>query len=160
MSVFTVGGRAELARMLSERELYLAWGRGSAGWDDAPVPAPIDATGLVHEVGRMAATSVGFALPDESGDIETPSGRYALAAEPTRYLYLKFPFSFADATGETIRECGVFLNTVLADGLPSAQRYFVPANVVDPGILVALERFPAFVRFPTVRQTFESVFPI
>ena len=160
MSVFTLSGRAEVARMLSERELYLAWGRGNPEWDDAAVPAPADLEYLYDEVGRVAATSVGFALPDEAGDIETPSGRYARVFVPTRFLYLKFPFAFADAAGETLRECGVFVGTVLTPGLPDAQRYFEPADVADRGVLVAAERFPAFERFATVRQTFESVFPI
>lgn len=160
MSVFTTGGRAELARMLSERELYLAWGRGNAAWDDTPVPVSIESIGLVDEVGRMAATAVGFAVPDEAGAIETPSGRYERVFVPTRFLYLKFPFAFSDAVGETIRECGVFLGTVLAPDLPSAQRYFEPSDVADPGIMMAVERFPAFERFSGVRQTFESVFPI
>lgn len=160
MSVFTLDGRAELARMLSERELYMAWGRGNPAWDDVPVPVSVEATGLFDEVGRMAATAVGFALPDEAGEIETPSGRYARVFVPSRYLYLKFSFAFADAAGEMLRECGVFLGTVLASGLPDAQRYFEPADVADPGVLVAVERFPVFERFPSVRQTFEAVFPI
>lgn len=107
----------------------------------------------------MAATNVGFAQPDPDGDIMAPSGRYTLSATPTRYLYLRFPFAFADAASETLRECGVFLDTELVPGLPESQRYFEPADVADQGTLVVLERFPAFERNENVRQTFETVLP-
>jgi hypothetical protein len=44
--------------------------------------------------------------------------------------------------------------------LPAGQRYFTPANVVNPGILMVAERIPKFERSPSVRQSFEFVIEI
>lgn len=160
MAILTTTGRAALAAAIRARTLHLAWGEGDPLWDSAPIPESLAATALVAELGRAALTDSGFAVPDPDGPIEVPTGFYSLSETPTNHLYLRFDFGFDDAADKTIREAGLFMDTVIVGGLPAGQRYFVPAEVTDPGTLVALEYFSGIVRSPVVRQQFEFVLTI
>lgn len=160
MAVLVSSGRAAFAAVLKARTLHLAWGSGDPGWDAAALPEPLSAEGLTNEIGRVPASATGFAVEDPDGPIETPTGRWSLVEDPTPNLYLKFDFGFADASDATIRETGLFMDSVIASGLPEGQRYFEPDEVVDPGTLVALEHFAAFPRSPLIRQQFEFVLTI
>lgn len=159
MAVLQNTGRIALARAIAQQPIHLAWGRGAPGWDAAPQPEPTDATALVDEIGRRAVTQVGYVEPDANGVIEMVSGRYALSEAPTRWVYVRFTFDFADAEGETIRELGLFIGSQPAAGLPAGQRYFTPAQLANVGELYALERLPKFTRSGAVRQVFEYVLP-
>lgn len=160
MAVLTTAGRVVMATAIKACPLHLAWGNGDPDWDDDPIVESTAATALVAEVGRVEAAATGYAVPDEEGVIETPTGRFTLSETPTNHLYLRFDFGFEDAADQTIREAGVFINTEIASGLPPGQRYFIPVEVIDPGALVALEYFPGVVRSSQVRQTFEFVLTI
>ena len=140
MAILTTSGRTAMAVAIAAQPLHLAWGSGDPAWDDALIPEPIDATALVQEVGRRAVTLVQFCQPDPDGELIVPSGRFAISAEPTQHLYLRFNFDFADAAAGLIREAGVFLGSVVQSGLPEGQRYFAPADLASPGTLLALER--------------------
>ena len=157
MAILTTSGRTAMAIAIAAQPLHLAWGSGDAAWDATPVAEPVTATALVQEVGRRAVTLTQFCTPDPDGELIVPAGRFAISATPTQHLYLRFNFDFTDASASLIREAGVFLGTVLETGLPIGQRYFTPAEIADPGVLLALERFPKITRSPSVRQSFEFV---
>lgn len=160
MAVLNTSGRVAVAEALSVRPMHLAWGTGDPAWDETPVAESLDATGLTNELGRVQASVVGFAEPDEVGEILVPTGRFTASNTPTNHLYLRFDFDFSDAADQVIREAGVFLDSTIVNGLPPGQRYFVPAEVSSPGRLLAIEHFAGVVRSPLVRQQFEMVLTI
>lgn len=160
MAILTTSGRTAMAVAMKARPLHLAWGTGDPEWDESPINESLEATGLTNEVGRVAVSVTGFALPDPVGSIEVPTGRFTPSDDPTNHLYLRFDFGFADAADQVIREAGLFIDSVIEQGLPAGQRYFEPDEVVSPGSLVALEHFPGVVRSPLVRQQFEFVLTI
>jgi hypothetical protein len=169
MAILTLSGRAAMAAALASRPIHLAWGTGDPAWDEAPDPESTQDTALTNEIGRRAITLQQFVLPDENGaivttDTDNPNIQQAFAPSPgnvpTNHLYMLFNFDFQDAAASTIREIGVFLNTVTDPELPPGQKYFTPGQITNPGILLALERLPAFNRSPSVRQTFELVITI
>ena len=140
MGIITDSGRAAVALAVKEQPLYLAWGTGGEGWDNERPAEDEQSTGLVAEVGRKALFRSLFVLPDEQGEISiSEESRYAVSVEPTKYLYVEFEFDFKDGAGETIREVGVFMGGEIVSGLPPAQSYFVPSEVLDPGTLLMLE---------------------
>jgi hypothetical protein len=179
MAILTQSGRTAMAAALATRPIHLAWGTGDPEWDKpawerdpADVIASIESTldtALVNEIGRRTLTLWQFVIEDENGaitvnDVDDPTIKKTFSPspnnEPTNHLYLLFNFDFLDAPSATIREIGIFLNTVTDPDLPPGQRYFTPDQIVDPGILLALEHLPFFNRQPSVRQTFEQVITI
>lgn len=157
MAILTNSGRVATAVAMKGQEIHLAWGSGSEQWDILAEPENISDTTLVAELGRRKASYVAYCVPDDAGGIEVPNGRFSESAEPTKYLYMKFSFDFADAPAATIRELGVFIGTKVVDGLPPGQMYFVPSEITDPGMLLLLEHIAHFDRSASVRQTFEFV---
>ncbi|HZF61925.1 MAG TPA: hypothetical protein VEZ52_09930 [Desulfovibrio sp.] len=173
LATLTKTGRAAIAAAITNEKLYLAWGSGNEAWDapDAVLPSLIDATGLVAEVGRRIVSSVGFVTPDDSGGIVIPvsqgangevqEARYSPSATPTPYLYVLTNFDFADAANAVIREMGIFMGGSPVEGLPPGQRYFLPAEIANPGLLMAAQIIlPSINRSPSVRQSVEFVLPI
>lgn len=167
MAILTLSGRAAIAAAIATRSLHLAWGTGDPAWDDAPAPESTLATGLTNEIGRRALTLWQFVTPDENGaitvnDVDDPTitNSFAPSPVPTNHLYLLFNFDSLDAPAATIRETGVFVDTVVDPALPPGQKYFTPDQLTSPGTLLALERLPFFNRQPSVRQTFEQVITI
>ena len=142
---------------VSNEPIHLAWGSGDPDWDTTPVAESITETALVNEVGRRAATSVSYCEPAAEGEIIVPNGRFAESATPTNHLFLRFNFDFADAPLASIREIGIFIGTTINAGLPPGQLYFLPADLLTPGTLLALERIPKITRSTAVRQSFEFV---
>lgn len=56
---------------------------------------------------------------------------------------------------------GVFMDTAIKEGLPPGQRYFTPAELEDPGLLLAVQIItPPMNRSASVRQSVEFVLPI
>ncbi len=160
MAVLQQTGRIALAKAIAAQTIYIAWGRGDPAWDTAPVPEPDNASALVSEIGRRLVTDVQYATPDPTGSIELPSGeRYRTSATPTRYVYLRATFGFADAQGETLREMGVFLGGQLAASVPAGQRWVLAADVQDGGQLYTMERRAAAYRSGAVRQVEEIILP-
>lgn len=160
MAILTNSGRIAMAESVKARPIHLAWGSGDAAWDVTPVPEGVDNVALVAEVGRRIATSVRYCVPDVAGEIVVPTGRFRETVEKQRHLYMKFNFDFTDAETATIRELAVFVGTTTDPDLPSGQMYFEPADIVDPGVLLVIERITKFTRSPSVRQAFEFVVTI
>ena len=172
LATLSQSGRAALLKALMEKPLHLAWGVGRPEWDEDPsgIPSYDAATGLVSEVGRRLVTQASFAVKSETGDIVVPVGkgqdgqvlteRYQLVAEPTPNLYLQVKYDFGDAIGHTIRELALFSGSRTDAWLPPGQRYFLPGEVSDPGIMVAaqaLDKEDAIVRSASKRHTEEFV---
>ena len=155
--VLTTSGRIAIATAIKARTAHLAWGSGDAAWGNTPPSPPGNATALVAEVARRKANQVEFCTPDAAGVIFVPEGRFSISATPTNNLYFKFHFEFADAVGSTIREQAIFLDTVLAAGVPAGQFYLLPADVAQPGTLLGIERRAPIIREITARQLFEFV---
>jgi hypothetical protein len=173
LATLTKVGRAAFVKAMKERALFLAWGGGDPAWDEgnAEFPNLADATALEAEVGRRAAALAAYAVPDDAGDIVIPKGqsgtgevveaRYALSETPTPYLYVQTQFNFADAADEIIRELAVFVDSVPIEGLPPGQRYFLPGEIADPGLMLAVQIFsPPITRSPAVRQIIDFVLPM
>lgn len=117
----------------------------------------IQASTLLHEVGRKAVDEVTFCVGDENGLLVTPTGRFTATDTPTNQLYVHATFDFEDAANETIRELGIFIGTEVADSCPPGQRYFVPADLKDPGILLVLENTVPLIRTAATREAFSFV---
>jgi len=74
---------------------------------------------------------------------------------------MRFNFDFTDASAAIIRELAIFVGTVTDPSLPIGQKYFVAANLVSPGTLLALENLlESIQRSPNSRQSFEFVLTI
>lgn len=164
MAIRTTVSRAALARAIRAQSatIYLAWGSGDPDWDANIEAYPVtdDMTALTAEIGRRKLSYSCFAVPDEAGELVTPSGQFAPSETPEQYLYLRFTFDLADAAGATIRETGLYLFCEPVEGLPAGQAYFTPAQIADPGMLFAVERFVGFARSPDVTQVFGFVIPL
>jgi hypothetical protein len=161
MSLLTLTGRIAIATAVRDKadSIYLAWGSGDSAWDTTPVDVDDTLTELEDEVGRRLLTYSAFVVEDDEGEIVTPSGSYTISANPTTNLFMRFAFDTTDSPSAIIREVGLFTDGTVNDGLPPGQKYFSPAEVDDPGIMAAVERFTHFTRSPDVRQTFEFVWP-
>lgn len=171
-ATIVTAGRAGMALALLEQDLHLAWGTGDPLWDDGGAkPVLPDMTSLVNEIGRRTPIIKGFVEPSDTGDIviavgARPDGtveekRYQRVEYPTPYLYLRINYDFADAHNSIIRELAVFSRTQMVEGLPAGQDYFEPADIADNGLMFAVEILePAISRSPSIRQSFDFVFPI
>jgi hypothetical protein len=157
MAVLTRSGRLLMAIGLVQQPLHFGWGTGSPAWDTALVPEDITSTGLLAEVGRRIVDDKGFVLPDPAGEIVIPQGRFRRVQTPTNFVYVRAAFDFADAAASKIREVAVFGGTTTRPDLPPGQRYFAPADLVDPGTLLSIEHIVTINRSGSVRQVFEFV---
>lgn len=174
MATLTICGRAAIAEAIAEKRLWLAWGSGEIAWDglaDGDLPKLANRKSLFNEVGRRACETIGFAEPDDAGDIVVPvallpdgtveTARYARKSEPTPYLYFNVKYDFADAATETIRELGIFMGGFSLPDLPPGQRYFLPEQIREPGRLLAMQIVrPSILRSPSVRQIISFVLPV
>ncbi len=175
-ATLTTMGRAALAAALAARPLHLAWGEGDPAWDGAAgasLPSLVGATALTKEIGRRKVTTVDFVAEAADGEIVVPIGlRPDGTVETARYkrvnagdvspnLYLYAAFDYEDAPTATIREVGLFADTVAVSGLPLGQLYFTPGELQNPGKLVAAQILDApRIRSSSVRETMEFVLPI
>lgn len=157
MAVLTTSGRIAIATAIKARTAHLAWGSGDPAWGNSPPSPPVNATALVAEIARRKANQVEYCVAASSGAISVPEGRFDITSTPTNNLYFKFHFEFADAPTATIREAAIFLDTVLAAGVPSGQFYLLPAEVAQPGTMLVLERLTPIIRASTKRELFEFV---
>jgi hypothetical protein len=157
MAILTQSGRAAMAQAVKNQTMHVAWGTGDEAWDSEAVPEDTVQEALLNEVGRRIVDEVFFCVPDDQGELEAANGRFSLSDEPTRNLFIRVRYDFADAAGHTIRELGLFINGKTDDDLPPGQQYFLPQEVTDPGILLLLEHEPAMIRTPAVRESFSFV---
>ena len=120
-------------------------------------PEPIGQTALLREVGRRVVDEVHFVAADPEGEIVVPTGRYRLVTEPTNHLFIRVRFDFEDAATSVVREQGLFVSTQTDPELPLGQKFFIPAQITDAGILLVLQNSVPIVRQPSTRETFEFV---
>lgn len=120
-------------------------------------PEAIAQTALLREVGRRVVDEVHFVAADPDGEIVVPTGRYRLSNEPTNHLFIRVRFDFEDAATSVVREQGLFVGCTTDPALPIGQKFFIPAQVSDPGILLVLQHSVPIVRQPSTRETFEFV---
>ena len=160
MMIMTDSGRAAQAAAIAAQPLHFAWGEGDPAWDSLSAPPTPALTALVAEVGRRLVVNPAFVVPDPAGEIVVPTGRFSQVADPSPHLFLRVAFDFSDDPSATLREIGIFVGGRPKPELPPGQRYFAPADIVQPGILLALERIPKFDRSPAVRQNFETVITV
>ena len=100
---------------------------------------------------------VHFVAADPEGEIVVPTGRYRLVAEPTNHLFIRVRFDFEDAATSVVREQGLFVGTQTDPELALGQKFFIPAQITDAGILLVLQNSVPIVRQPSTRETFEFV---
>ena len=147
MAIITLKGRAGMAKSVKNSPLHIAWGTGSSEWTSSEkVTEDPEQTELFREVGRRVVDDVQFVVADDQGLIVTNTGRWTISNEATNNLLVMTEFEESDADGYTIREFGLFLNTVVQSELPLGQRYFLPTEIEDPGELLMLEN-----RVPLIR---------
>jgi len=120
-------------------------------------PEAIAQVALLAEVGRRSVDEVHFVASDPEGEIVVPTGRYRLSSEPTHHLFIRVRFDFEDAATSVVREQGLFVGCTTDPGLPVGQKFFLPSQITDPGILLVLQHSVPIVRQPSTRETFEFV---
>lgn len=120
-------------------------------------PESIGQTALLREVGRRVVDEVHFVVADPDGEIVVPTGRYRLVIAPSNHLFIRVRFDFEDAATSIVREQGLFVSTQTDPDLPIGQKFFLPAQISDPGILLVLQNSVPIVRQPSTRETFEFV---
>lgn len=157
MATFPKSGRVVISESIGLRPLHVAWGLGDGAWTTTIPAEDPNALELMDEIGRHTVTSVSYVTPDPLGTIVLPSGNYMPSATPTNHLLISATFDFADAPSSVIREVAIFAGTELVAGLPPGQRYFVPAEVADPGRLLYIENIAPIYRSPAVQETFKTV---
>lgn len=158
MPILTGSGRVVMAQSIALRPIHLAWGPGDGSWTTNPPAEDIHATTVTGEYGRHVATLVGYVTPDEAGAIIIPDvGRFTVSGTPTNCLHIRTDFDFDDASSSEVRQIGLFVGTVLVGGLPGGQKYFIPAEVSDPGRLLQLENIPIIYRSSAIEESFETV---
>jgi hypothetical protein len=174
VATITIVGRSFLAESVKAQTLHIGWGSGDPAWDgmaDSALPGLTEATALVNELGRRAPATVGYVLPDKVGAISIAVGqdnqgsitykRYTQVSQPTAWLYFRCNFDNADAANSVIREAALFGGTVVKPELPPGLGYLTPDQLLDPGRMIAVEIVrPCFLRSPSVRESYEFVFPM
>lgn len=137
--------------------IFLAWGTGDGSWTTPP-PEDADALGLQSEIGRRKPLTIDYVLPDSNGDIYiVGAGRFSVSATPTNQILVTTRFDYDDALGETIREFGLFIGTVVDPLLPIGQYYFTPDQLIEVGTMFHVEHVEAFDRETGVRETMKTL---
>lgn len=174
LATLTNVGRAAIAKAICAREIAIGWGSGQASWDsmaESALPNLLERTALYAPVGYRKTAAKGYCTPSSNGDIIVPIGqlpdgtvdvtRYAASSTPTPYLYFRANYDFGDASTATIREIGLFMDTVYKSGLPAGQQYYTTAQVQTPGELLSMQILkPVILRSASIRQMIEFVLPI
>ena len=143
MAIYVNEAGAAVARAIKSAGLFFAVGNGATGWDELPASEDPASSVLVSLVGARAADLIQYCLPDEEGEINVSSGRYAASETPTRYLYVRATFDEPDAAGETLREAAVYVGLSRRPEVPPSQYYLSPADILDVGTLMLLNHFTA-----------------
>ncbi len=163
LSVFVAGSRIAFARFLMEQTLFIAVGSGNPAWDSLPDPTPEEEplrlaelaqeSALENCIGVTRVRARSFMKADPNGDIILSDGSaWSVSISDTSTLRLEGRLDIADATGETVRETGVYLGTQISEAVPSGQMFIPLADVTSLGTLIQLHRFPPIVRDGTISQ--------
>ena len=153
---YSVNAREGVIRRLPDSSIP-EQGDVTAHFKVAHPPEPIGQTALLREVGRRVVDEVHFVAADPEGEIVVPTGRYRLVAEPTNHFFIRVRFDFEDAATSVVREQGLFVGTQTDPELALGQKFFIPAQITDAGILLVLQNSVPIVRQPSTRETFEFV---
>lgn len=86
--------------------LFLAVGRGAAGWDEATPEVDRGTAALVNEVARRPVEGDGVSFLDAGGEV---------SAEPTARVRIRTVFPPGEELG-TLRECGLFAGEATVEG--------------------------------------------
>ena len=158
MAILTTAGRAGLAKAIRESDLHLAWGQGQRDvGSNEKIPEDPGQTALFREIGRRLVDSVQYCVGDDEGDLIAPTGRFSLSLQPTNNLFVSTKFDFEDGAGYTIREFGLFIGTEVSSECPVGQKYFLPSDITDPGVLLTLENSVPLIRLASTREEFNFV---
>jgi hypothetical protein len=157
MPILTNSGRVVIAESIEARPIHVAWGTGDNVWVETVPPEDTEAEALMNEVGRRTPDDVAFVVPNPAGTIVLPTGTFSISPTPTNHLYVRTRFTFTDAPSSVIRELAVFVGTVPIAGLPVGQRYFLPAEISDPGRLLHIEHFAPIYRSSAIEESFEVI---
>ena len=156
-AVLTNSGRVAIAKAIVAQPLHVAWGVGDGAWI-APPASGVSQTALISEIGRRTATEVAYVLPNVSGDIVLPEGRFSRSSTPTKYIYIRVTFDYADAPSSVIRELALFVGTQPISGLPAGKQYFTPGEIADPGLMLQVQNIGPLYRSPAVQETIDVLF--
>lgn len=157
MAVITQSGRAAIAYSVKSQTLHIAWGTGRDEWGNPPPPTDGMTDALVTEIGRRVVDSAVFCTPDEDGEIVVSTGRFTASAVPTNNLFIHVRYDFTDGGTATIKELGLFTGTVIKAGTPVGQKYYLPDDIDDPGILMLYENTVPLIRTGATRENFSFV---
>jgi len=125
---------------------------------DAPPLIDMDIDELYQEFGRRRFTAQTYAYEDPiNGTIDANETKWSLTETPTRHLYLQFKFDSSEAPAEILYQLGIFMNSTLIGELPADQRYFVPAEITDPGTIFMAENIKPVARNNATREMFEYI---
>jgi hypothetical protein len=135
-------GRVTLAAAIKSHAIVMAIGTGQLAWDPTPPDIDPTVTALTTPLAVVRPTVVDYVVPAANGAIQAADGsKWALSGTPTRYLYATFTLGFDDGAGATLRELALYLDPVIAAGVPVGQTYIPMASVTALGSLFALKRF-------------------
>lgn len=158
--VLVDAGRVTVARKLQATNACLIVGSGDVAWGAVPPSVPLSATGILAPVALVRPRVKLYAIPDPAGQVETDDGsKWTISETPTAYLYLAYVMGFQDGPEETLREIAVTLDPVLDEEVLPGLEYVPWADVVSPGDLLGIERWPPTERIGT-RLTVERVIAI
>lgn len=157
MATLVTSGRAGLAASVKARNIFLGIGSGQTSWDSSLPSEATSSTSLNNPIGYRKSTQADFVTTDANGAITLPSGNYTVSSSETNLLYIKFQLQFEDANTSTIRETGIFLDTVVDSSLPSGQMFFTSSEVSSTGTLYLIEHIASVIRTPATRESFEFV---
>lgn len=163
LSVFVAGSRVAFARYLMQQPLFIAVGSGDPAWDSLPDPTPEEENLRLAEIAQASAleSCIGvtrvrtrsFMKADPNGDIILSDGSaWSVSSADTNTIRLEARLDIADATGEAVRETGVYLGTQIKETVPAGQMFIPLSDVVSLGTLIQLHRFPPIVRDGTISQ--------
>jgi len=139
----TAGRIAEAVKIQASRFLF-AVSAGNPAWDSMwtgpnPPSPPIIATDVLNRLCYARPTIVDFLTPDDAGEIRLDGGaRFSDSEDPTEYVRIKLALPEGSLDGQTIREIGLFIDSVLDPALPPGQIIIPPAGVLARGSLYAL----------------------
>lgn len=107
---------------------------------------------LYEEVGRRLIQLKQYVTPDPSGTIQTSNGSWSVSDTPTKYLYLKAQFDYADAPDDMLYQFGIFIGTEATSGNEN-QLYLTPDMIANKGTLLGIENHNLIIRESSTRES-------
>jgi hypothetical protein len=161
-----VVGKVWRAIEFISHRLYFALGNASTAWsNDAipPVPSP-NLTSVPEILGFKEVEIRSLAKPDSNGSILFKGQPYSLVATIDGYtqgaywVYVKATIEPSDLPLTTFRSVGLYLDLNRAVGVPDSQRYLLPNEVQNAGLLFRVANFSATPRTGDKRNVCEWIF--